>query len=694
MRFLQDFLEIIGPYSLNDVTSTISSLDNNNPQPRLISLGLEYVPHTFCCSIQLMKRPTIGTKEEKSIAMASKIAIRILTIIHFLVMNISPLLSLVRVCWFVIVWLIVAAELLFFATLERFGLSIQTSLPKLDFVFKTELDKKTCLMIRLNNVPRAYLPSLAVLQKTWKLGCRFSIDFDFEFDCDVVKMCGNSIKLAMDSSCMLPTLEELASDVVSMIMGEYFLASGKKRNAVLDGSRNLFAFTIAGKSLDVYMREVVVSASVYFKLKGYIESHVKSASHAHRRTYSLSTDTETTDSLFSFTEMNPLLDIRGMMGMRQEQNNQHMDLASLMALDLIDLRLFDQDNRRLATASNLHFSSSTWYPNPTNVGGSKSRLQRLFGVGSGTSGDVNGLVQDKATFYSNKYPARSEIISQMDQLQLYIIPDDDCHCIVIDGLSLIYASSANHDGCMSKLMTTSGQTLDVQCKRLTIDTSEEFLDHALGESTLRAIRYFCFGYNYAMESLLSDVEVTLKIDDINIDVVCASMPTDYGTNQALAKSSHQSYDNAASYYDPSSVLTCHDDCLFPSLCAVKIAMKKMECEYNTQSRSITVSAEDFQEFVIELDCLDSSLSDIDFEEGEKGELDDGDYDDLLSMEDGSELKDGYDMHYNNNNEVNEVNEKRRNHSWYHHNLPTTSKRSYVFDHYEYQYEQELLWSPE
>ena len=670
MIFLQDFLEILGPYSLNDVTSTISSLDNDH-QPRLISLGLDYVPHTFCCSIQLMKRPTNGSKEEKYIATASKIAIRILTIVHFLIMNISPLLSLVRVCWFVFVWLIVAAELLFFATLERFGLSLQTSLPKLDFVFKTELDKKTCLMKRLNNVPRAYLPSLAVLQKTWKLGCRFSIDFDFEFDCDVVKTCGNSIKLVMDSSCMLPTLEELASDVVSMIMGEY--TSGKKRNAVLDGSRNLFAFTVAGKSLDVYMREVVISASVYFKLKGYIESHVKSASHAHRRTYSLSTDTETTDSLFSFTEMNPLLDIRGVMGTRQEQNNQYMDLASLVALDLIDLRLFDQDNRRLATASNLHFSSSSWYNNNhINTSGTKNRLQRLFGAGSTISGNLNGHIHDKATFYSNKYPARSEIISQMDHLQLYIIPDDDCHSIVIDGLSLMYASSANHDGCMSKLMTTSGQTLDVQCKRLNIDTSEEYLDHALGETTLRTIRYFCFGYNYAMETLLSDVEVTIKIDDIAVDVVCAS--TTQTNHQALAESCHHSYDAPS----PSSGLAYDGDCLFPELCAVKIAMKNIECEYNTQNRGIIVTAEDFQEFVVELDCGTTSLSDMDFE---NEHLAAGDYDDLLSVEDGSESKDGYDL----------GNERRRNDSCYQ-KLPS-SQRSYVLNR-ELRYEHELLWAPE
>ena len=675
MRFLQDFLEIVGPYSLNDVTSTISSLDNHH-QPRLISLGLDYVPHTFCCSIQLMKRPTLGSKEEKSIATTSKFVIRILTIVHFLIMNISPLLSLVRVCWFVMVWLIVAAELLFFATLERLGLSLQTSLPKLDFVFKTELDKKTCLMVRLNTVPRAYLPSLAALQKTWKLGCRFSIDFDFEFDCDVVKMCGNSIKLVMDSSCMLPTLEEIASDVVSMIMGEY--TSGKKRNAVLDGSRNLFAFTVAGKSLDVYMREVVISASVYFKLKGYIESHVKSASHAHRRTYSLSTDTETTDSLFSFTEMNPLLDLRGVMGTRQEQNNS-MDLASLMALDLINLRIFNQDNLRIATASNLHFSSSSWYPNPINGSGSggsgsKNRLQRLFGIGNATNGNTQGHSPDKATFYSNKYPARSEIISQMDQLQLYIIPDDDCHCIVIDGLSLIYASSANHDGCMSKLMTTTGQTLDMQCKLLHMDLSEEFLDHALSESTLRTIRYFCFGYNYAMESLLSDVEVTIKIDDIAMDIVCATTQFDESNHASIESYHHHSYDTLSSGFAHH-----HVENVFPEFCAVKIAMKNMECEYNTQNRGIFVTAEDFQEYVVELDCGTTSLSDIDFEEGEQEVLEE-DYDDLLFTEDGSGLNDEDEYH-------------NMHHACSQKLSPSTSKLNSVL-HRELQYEHELLWAPE
>lgn len=512
LKPVQDLLEVLGPYSVDDAASTISSLDRRQP-PRLVLLGLEYVPNTFRCTIRLLKRPMPGSKEEKSVAVASSVALRILSWVHFLVMNISPLLTLFRVLWFIGLWLIVALELLFFGTLEWVGLPLRTSLPKLEFVLQTELDKKTCLFVRLKSVPRAFLPSLETLRKTWKLGFRFLFDFDFDFDCEVVQVAGTSIKLVMDSSCVLPTLDELVGDMVAVVAGEY--ASGKKQLAAQDGSRTLFALTVAGQRLDVRLREVVVSASVYFKLKGYIDSHMQAPSRAHGRTYSVSTAaTETT-----FTEMNPLMDMAtdadGLGARENVDDDGHgavgtggLNLASLVAAEFADVFVYDQDDRCVAEAAGWHLSSSTWYPSAAKAAG-----PQYAPVGKSNYW--------KVTYYHNKYPAKSEVIAQVDRLSVYAVPGDLGHRVLLEGLSLLYSSSANSDASLSKLMTTSGSALDVQCRSAVVETSEAFLDHCLGELPLRTIRYFCFGAGYLWESLLAEVEVSCAVDDVAVEVLCA-----------------------------------------------------------------------------------------------------------------------------------------------------------------------------
>lgn len=585
MQSLQDFLEIFGPYSLDDVTSTISSLDGRHLQPRLVSLGLEYVPNTFRCSIQLLKRPPLGSPEEKSTATASAVAVRILSIMHFLIMNISPLLTIIRICWFAVIWLIVATDLLFFGALERFGLPLQTSLPKIDCVLKTELDKKTYLNVRLNNVPGAHLPSISQLRKTWKLGFRFSFDFDFEFDCEVVKVCGSSIKVVLDSSSMLPTGEELLADALSVVLGEY--VRGKK-NWSVEGSRNLFALTVKGKRLDVFLREVVISASVYFKLKGYIESHMQPPSRAphpppqpqHHRASSGPTATTAAESLFTTT--NPLVTDTGGSASLSEGTGppSQMDLASLIAVDFAVVNLCDQSDQRLADASSLHLSLSSWYPTQSCPSNNRS---------------CGGSGSDKGTYYNPSRPVRTEGVALVDQLCLFSVPADEGHRLLVDGLTARYASTSSDAPSLStrfKQMAPAGRSVVVQCQRVSATTTEDFLDHCLQELSLRTIRYFCFGLNYLRDTLLAGLEVSVRAADVSVEVVCC--PTG-----DLLSSPTQPWCGAI--VDGCGGREGEGQLLAGSLHALRVGVCGVECEVGQTGRCVAFYAQDLHQEVVELE---------------------------------------------------------------------------------------------
>ena len=384
--------------------------------------------------------------------------------------------------------------------------------------------------------------------------------------------------------------------------------SGKKTMS-MDGSRNLFALTVTGQSLDVFLREVVISASVYFKLKGYIESHVRSPSGAplrHRlRAYSGSTETTAADS--AFTVMNPLVmdgTVSGagsISGMDGEDDKRHMDLASLIAVEFCDVTLYDQADRRLADASSFHLSSSKWYPSAHKEARASLKYQR------------SGLLP-KVTYYNNKYPGKTEMILQVGQLALFAIPDDESHHALCEGLTVMYSSSSNQDASLSKLMATSGQLLDIQCQRVSVETTEGFLDHSLQELSLRTIRYLCFGLNYVGATLLAEVEVVVRVDEVCVEVVCGGLRSDPSLSSSSSSSSlSSSYDDDDALSDGGCgsedefTLTTAGGTLYGPgpLRILKVDMREVECDVSKPRNFVAFYAQDFRHEVVHVEVEDS-----------------------------------------------------------------------------------------
>jgi hypothetical protein len=196
-------------------------------------------------------------------------------------------------------------------------------------------------------------------------------------------------------------------------------------------------------------------------------------------------------------------------------------------------------------------------------------------------------------------------------LSVYAVPDDDGHRLLLEGLSLLYSSSANHDASLSKLMTTSGSALDVQCRRVAVETSETFLDHCLGELPLRTIRYFCFGVGYLWESLLAEVEVSVAVDDVAVEVLCARpVDTDADNDMHLAKMTFDRIYGGGSAVDGAHVLLAAaglDDrgereaaAAAEALYAYRVAMKHLEYDVSHPRTLASFHADDLRAHLVEL----------------------------------------------------------------------------------------------